>query len=74
MEGKETTRDVAPEEKEVKQAEKSISSTGGEDVSGEQKEDAKKEGGSAEEMKKRKHGNSSTKLTPESKKAHMNEN
>ena len=73
-EGKETTRDVALEEKEVKQAEKSISSTGGEDVSGEQKEDAKKEGGSAEEMKKRKHGNSSTKLTPESKKAHMNEN
>ena len=73
-EGKETTRDVALEEKEVKQAEKSISSTGGEDVSGEQKEDAKKEEGSAEEMKKRKHGNSSTKLTPESKKAHMNEN
>ena len=72
-EDKETTRDVALEEKE--QAETSLSSnTGSKEVSGEQKEDAKKEEGSAEEMKKRKHGNSSTKLTPESKKVHVNEN
>ena len=76
-EGNEATIDngISLAEKELDQAEKVMfSSTGDDEVLGKQKEDASAEGVSAEERKKRKHGNSATKLTPESKKSHVNEN
>ena len=46
----------------------------GDKVPGKQTGDENEVGGSAEERKKRKHGNSASKLTPESKKVHVNEN
>ena len=76
IEGKETTRDgVSLEVKESEQEENETSSSiGGDEVPEKQTGDVNELGGSAEDRKKRKHGNSATKLTPESKKVHVNEN
>ena len=72
-EGKGTIRDdVSFVEKEPEQEENKTSL--GDKVPGKQTGDENEVGGSAEERKKRKHGNSASKLTPESKKVHVNEN
>ena len=72
-EGKGTIRDdVSFVEKEPVQEENKTSL--GDKVPGKQTGDENEVGGSAEERKKRKHGNSASKLTPESKKVHVNEN